>query len=76
MNHSEIYQDGAFVDPFLASLTGLIRCRADMHEAILTGFVCPFCDYHGRHIDALRAHVREHSDSAKRFLKVLDRTHV
>jgi hypothetical protein len=42
-----------------------------MHEAVLTGFACPFCDYHGRHLDELRAHVREHPDSVKRLLKIL-----
>jgi hypothetical protein len=75
LQYAEVYQDGLFTDPLIATLAGLIGCRIDMFDAINSGFTCLFsgggCTYGDRHLSDLREHMEKYSGSAKLYLKVL-----
>jgi hypothetical protein len=75
LQYAEVYQDGLFTDPLIATLAEFIGCRINMFDAINSGFTCPFsgggCTYRGRHLSDLKEHMETYSGSAKLYLRVL-----
>jgi hypothetical protein len=65
--HSELYENGLFSDPLIATLAGLIGSRLDMAEG--TNFACPFlgngCNCRAKSFTKLKAHMKKHPKDIK-----------
>jgi hypothetical protein len=71
--HSDMFEDGLFHDPLIATLSGLIGWRVNMTDG--SGYACPFlgagCNCTCGTFEELKVHVKDHPKNVRIYQKML-----